>query len=198
MTRLKGFAVVVLDLLAIAMTAGRLFAQEEVARGGGTHWSAYLSIVILIVACGTLWILLKSKFPKPRLLSGERSTSINVGHDEDGPYLQISLRLVNPGDVTIYGNDLWLESKDLFNKGDFLIHPTTQIIPPATATPRPGQIKYKAYLQRRMPFSCEEAVEVKIVFQFKAWIWSFSRKARFSHKIPPGVLQEIQIDTESD
>lgn len=197
MRGLRSFLIVALGLLTIAMRSWTTLAQEEPGNGGPTHWSTYLSIVVLIVTSVSLWILLKSKFPKPHLLSRESSTSINSSSDLDGPYLQIALHLVNPGDVTIYGNDLWLESKGLFDKGDFLVHPTTQIIPPGSVQPRPDWIKYTARLQESRAFSCEGTVEVEIVFSFKSWIWPFSRKVRFSHEIPPRVLHKIGIDIES-
>lgn len=128
-----------------------------------------------------LFFTFRHQCPKPTIQAPP--PSVEVARDADGPFLQVKLRLGNPGAPTIYYKRVILKPPGL--KKLRAIPNGNSNVPSEQCSPRPPHLKFKTTEQLRCKgrTTLPDQIRVKILYRYRSGPCPWTRTLRLSANI---------------
>ena len=139
------------------------------------------SLAGFVVTSISLFFVFRHYCPKPTIQTPP--PGIETRRDSDGPFLQVKLRLGNPGVSTIYYESVILKPQG-FKK--LTARPNGDSnVPPEQSSPRLPSLRFKAKesLCREGKSALPEQIRVKLFYRYRSGPWPRTRTLRLSATI---------------
>jgi len=140
------------------------------------------SLAGFVVTSISLFFVFRHCCPKPTIQTPP--PGIGTRRDSDGPFLQVKLRLGNPGAPTIYYKSVILKPQGL--KKLKAIPNGNSNVPSEQSSPRSPHLRFKVkehlcHKEARRPLP--EQIRVKILYRYKSGLCPWTRTLRLSANV---------------
>jgi len=145
---------------------------------GITKWACVWAPLVTFLG---VFFTFRHYCPKPTIQAPP--PGVEVRKDADGPFLQVKLRLGNPGASTIYYKSVILKTQG-FKKLTAMPNGNSNV-PPEQSSPRPPFLRFKAKerLCRKGKRALPDQIRVKLLYRYRSGSWPRTRTLRLSATI---------------